>query len=255
MRLKKVLDNCGKVFSVTVGILSMDGYFRNINDTTLKYRLLEEQDKNQRLSLEIQELSKFENKLEVADVKFNILDADLNEFSNNVTHESNFIKEINSKLKNPDLNQNDLSVLNNDLVHHVENINNELKLSNNILTDIKDLIEKLIGGGSDSNSNFINYKIELNNFLSTLSTQQLGALGHLSLSIFILLCIISVITIIYGDYLIRYLKLEEKFPKIARFIQLRRKFEHFYLLLNLSLIIIILLYIIYINLTILYILR
>jgi hypothetical protein len=260
MKLRKVLDSCGKFISGAAVLATLDSYFKDSKiNTTLRDKLLEEQVKNQRLSLEIQELSKFENKLEIADVKFNKLDADLIETSNNFTHECEILKDINSKLKSTNLNQNDLSELNNDLVHHTENITNELSSSNNILNDFKEMIEKLIGSGSGSNSdlNFIdninNFWINYNNFLITLSTQQKGALAHLLVSIFILWCLISIIIIIYGDYLIKYFKLEEKYTRLARFIQLRRKFEHFNLLLNISLIILILLYTIYVDINVFFI--
>ena len=45
--------------------------------------------------------------------------------------------------------------------------------------------------------------------------------------IFIFSCLISVVSIFYGDFLIKYFNLEEKFPKIAKFIQLKKKISKF----------------------------
>lgn len=85
------------------------------------------------------------------------------------------------------------------------------------------------------------------NFLTTISTLQKLALGHMLLFIFILLCLSSIISIIYGDMLLIYFKIEEKYPKIGRFIKLRRKFQKYYLFLNLLSIILVLLFLLYIN--------
>ena len=57
----------------------------------------------------------------------------------------------------------------------------------------------------------------------------------------------SVMAVVYGDYLINYLKLEEKYPRLARFIQIRRKFQHFYLFIDFSLLIVLLFGQMYIN--------
>ena len=93
-------------------------------------------------------------------------------------------------------------------------------------------------------NDFIN---SINNFLSSLSHEQLGAVLHISGSIAILYCVISIISIIFGDRLIIYFKLEEKYPKLAKFIKIRRKFLDYNLMLNIIIIIIVLLVIIYIN--------
>jgi len=55
----------------------------------------------------------------MVDIKLNKLDADLMDKSNNVQNECDILNKLNSKLFNEnELNQNELSELNNDLVHH-----------------------------------------------------------------------------------------------------------------------------------------
>ena len=70
-----------------------------------------------------------------------------------------------------------------------------------------------------------------NLFLKTLTLEELGALAHFLSSLFVLLCLINIISVIYGDFMIRYLKLETRIPKIAKIIQLRRQFQLYYMLL------------------------
>ncbi len=84
-----------------------------------------------------------------------------------------------------------------------------------------------------NNNNFTNsftYLInDLNNFTQGITVEQNLALITILGSIFILLSIFSIISIFYGDYLIIKLNIENKFPRLAKFIQLRRKFRQFYL--------------------------
>ena len=49
----------------------------------------------------------------------------------------------------------------------------------------------------------------------------------------------SIIFALYGDYLISKYKLEERFPKLAKIIQLRRKLQRYYLILAISWILIV----------------
>ena len=69
-----------------------------------------------------------------------------------------------------------------------------------------------------------------NSFLNTLTLQELGAVAHFISSLFVLICLINIIMVIYGDFMIRLLKLETRFPKIAKIIQLRRQFQLYYML-------------------------
>ena len=50
-----------------------------------------------------------------------------------------------------------------------------------------------------------------------------------------------------SDFLIKYFELETKFPKLSIFLQLRRKFQTYYLILNFLLIFITLITLIYID--------
>ena len=90
--------------------------------------------------------------------------------------------------------------------------------------------------GSGSNNNYLN-----NIFFSSYTKSY----------IFIFDCLFNIGIAYYGDYLIINYKLEEKYPKLAKWIKLRRKFQHYYIGLNLLLISIALLFVIYVNFTVL----
>ena len=49
-------------------------------------------------------------------------------------------------------------------------------------------------------------------------------------------CVISIIFVFFGDYLLERFKIEVKYPKLAEIIKLRRKFQKYYLIFNILMI-------------------
>lgn len=91
----------------------------------------------------------------------------------------------------------------------------------------------------------------INSFYSQLTFEQLWAVSHICACIFIFILLFNIITIIYSDYLLKYFKIEDKYPRLGRIIRLRRLFQQYYLVINILLIIITLLATIFINFAIL----
>jgi hypothetical protein len=60
------------------------------------------------------------------------------------------------------------------------------------------------------------------------------AFSFLLLNQIILSSIISIIYIFYGDYLLKKFNIEQKYPKLAKVIELRRKFQNYYLLISIG---------------------
>ena len=77
------------------------------------------------------------------------------------------------------------------------------------------------------------YQIKLQEWLETLSGLQLFAFSIVCFNGLILNALLSILFILYGDFLIRYFKLEERYPKLAKFIQIRRKLQNFSIKYNL----------------------
>lgn len=230
-------------------------FFFNVRDELLKQKLLEEMKNGVKLQKELaakdslakellekslsnKELLDMENSIEKIDqsVKsLNKLTEKLNSVQSNSTVDNSTNENINNKV---------LEEINNTTSEHINNIIN----GNSVL---KNILEKKLNFPSNSETkNFIS-NFDVHDLLSGMSTLELGAVVHLSGSLFILFSIMSIISIIFGDELVKYLKLEEKFPRLARFIEIRRKFRYYYLILNFTLIILVLLTIIYLNLFVL----
>ena len=94
----------------------------------------------------------------------------------------------------------------------------------------------------------INMLIEqFKGYLDTLNTYQLCILFDLFTSGLILIFIINIIYAFYGNKLIEYLNLESKYPKMSKFIKMRRNLSGFAIFLNLLIIIIILGLTMYVN--------
>jgi hypothetical protein len=99
----------------------------------------------------------------------------------------------------------------------------------------------------NNSNNKSQYLDSLQSFFEGLNYEQNLAIVHISGSIFIIFSLMNIISIFYGDRLILFFDLENKYPKIAKFIQIRRKLQQYYLLMNIGLILIVLIIIIYIN--------
>ena len=66
-------------------------------------------------------------------------------------------------------------------------------------------------------------------FINSLDPIEMLAFSGLLLNSLILNYTLSIILILYGDFLIKKFDLENKFPKLAYFIRLRKKLQNYYL--------------------------
>ena len=87
----------------------------------------------------------------------------------------------------------------------------------------KELDNKLI------KSSFVLTDFNFKKFIGSLNQEELLALSGLLLNSLILNYTISIILILYGEYLIKRFNLEDRFPRLAKFIKLRRILQNYYL--------------------------
>jgi hypothetical protein len=151
-----------------------------------------------------------------------------------------------------EVNSPDLTDVTNITDRSTEIVDNFHKFNN----ELEKLIE--LGRKSVDSLQSVDY---LNNFepldsireiISLLTYDQLIAFILLSGVLTIALCIFSIILIFYSEKLIVYFKIEEKFPRFGKIIKLRRKFQNYYFIINVSIIIFILIGIAHINLNTLF---
>lgn len=122
--------------------------------------------------------------------------------------------------------------------------------ANNIIDEIL----KMISSSDDSN-NFININNFFDNwssYISTMNSIQLCAISHILVSLCILFLLWNILVAYFGNKLIIYFNIDEKWPRLKKFIELRRKFQDYYIKFNSLFIIMLLIYITYIDLLLLY---
>ena len=99
-----------------------------------------------------------------------------------------------------------------------------IEKGNEILKQIIDSIGSNKGGQHIVDQ--LDYFIQMyKDFLSTLTLEQLVPLTNLLGLTIITFSLVSITTVLFSDYLIKYFNIENKFPRIAKFVQLRRKFQ------------------------------
>jgi hypothetical protein len=120
------------------------------------------------------------------------------------------------------------------------------------LKNLKDIIEIVSPPSSNGNnlnvfSSIQEYLLYYQESLNHITEYQKFALIHILASGFILLCLFSLIAVFIGNSLIEYFELSRRWPKLAKYIQIRQKFQTYYFILNSLLIITMLAVIIIIN--------
>ena len=78
-------------------------------------------------------------------------------------------------------------------------------------------------------SSILNIDFNFEKFVESLTVEEKLAFCGLVFNHLILTNTITIILILYGDYLLKRFDLVNKYPKIAKFIQLRKKFQGYYL--------------------------
>jgi hypothetical protein len=87
-------------------------------------------------------------------------------------------------------------------------------------------LSKSGGSGNSTTSSF--FMNNYNDYLSSLTFEQSFAIVHILGAVVIFISLISLFSVVYGNMLIDYFQLEKRWPKLARFINLRRKFQLYY---------------------------
>ena len=115
------------------------------------------------------------------------------------------------------------------------------------------IVEDMSDSISKDTKNFIGdditgYISAFQDYLATLTLEQTFCLVHMLAVTSLFIFLINLAVVFYGESLIKYFELEIKFPKLAKFISLRRKFQQYYFAWNLILIVTILAGLFYFNL-------
>lgn len=208
-----------------------------INKQEAKYEELN----NKYTSLLENNLNKLENEREILEESQN-LTKDVEVLDQKLRSSLEIRRELQHKYS-----ENSGDNIINDKIQEIENTNVEIhNMYESVNTKFDSFINKvntLLNNSGNKSQYFDSFQSIIDGF----NYEQNLAMSNILGSMFIIFTLISIISIFYGDKLIIFFNLENKYPKIAKFIQIRRKFQQYYLLMNIGLIIIVLLLIIYVN--------
>nr|YP_009710651.1 hypothetical protein [Amanita inopinata]QFZ98600.1 hypothetical protein [Amanita inopinata] len=240
--LRNTLKDCLKVLVGGGTLLTYVSFYNSIKDKALQERADLLQSSKDELAAKLKNKQLDETHSELVKVKIEALKNQLLEVNKSGEYEIKIISKIDA---------NDPNALSN-IKHHVDNLTRDTKKGNEILDKIIDTLNsknQFWDGSIDSIKDIIKSWSEM---LSTLNITELGALTHLLSAVFILFCLFTIIGIVYSEFLLSYFKLEVKYPRLGRFLKIRKMFQQYYLFINFMFIIITLLAIIFINIQILF---
>lgn len=170
--------------------------------------------------------------------------------SENLNKYSDRRGELLEELKNKALSedqikniQDQISQYDNLITKALQSMNKNLELMPKKTDEISSKVIKALEEFNNDKNKWLDNISEqidnINNFFLSLSHEQNLALFNFSGTFVITITVINILFIFYGNKLLDYFNLEKRYPKIAYFINLRRKFQEYYLLWNTFIIIIV----------------
>ena len=146
----------------------------------------------------------------------------------NTQETNNLANSINNSVNtNSNANSNTSQTIVTDSTNNVSNSMNNTGPNDLPPTEVSE--SSILGSYSEM-------KEILNNELANLSSEQLGCLTNMIGFIMILGGMTTITLILFGEYIINLFKLEEKYPKLAKYINLRKTFNRYYLIVNIIMI-------------------
>lgn len=220
----------------------------------LRDQLIAEKAKTTRREVEILKLQELHDKVlnsytKTVEVK------NLEQTANSATDEYQLKAEVAQKLASAESSFRDAERLYAEMQNTNPNFNSKLfeelmknktkfnssnsELSNIIQQSIDD--NKVVNTSDDDPINKSFFLSEVFNKFETLDLFSKLAVSILFLKNVLISALISIVFVLYGDILIKYYKLESRFPKLTQIIELRRKFSRYYLILNCSIVVLVIL--------------
>jgi hypothetical protein len=150
-------------------------------------------------------------------------------------------------------NVNKIESLNNKITNLIENKlfdEESINTVNNTMKDINSELLELFNKIDDCvKNNLIDLDVfnQMQSYINNLNVFQTLALSHLFAIILIFLLLIDLMSIYFSDYLLEKFNIKNKYPRICKILEIRRKFQKFYLIKDLIIIIIILVALLYLN--------
>jgi hypothetical protein len=256
--MKQFFTDFKHMSKIILGVIAVDGYRRSrINDD-----LLEMSNRATKMAeAKLAKATEFQEQLQKKSDTLSMLKTKFYATSDRVSKYLKDLEENRKRLTNleSDDNSNDEVIAevrksSDEILERISSEWNDFVTSTDI-DSIENTIKKIQEASKNTNANesgklLNDYFENLTKVFDSLSTDQLGAIGHVFLAIGLYYCVINISITYYGDILIQKYNIEKKYPSIARWIQLRRKFQHYYIGWNLFLILFIAGYVAYVHISV-----
>jgi|ERR1700677_778522 len=129
-------------------------------------------------------------------------------------------------------------------VEKLESITNQLRLNISLAQAKKEAAQRKLDHADQEFKDLDNDSLKLDaKHLAVFSLHEkfenLNTLGQIAVAFLflnyaILNCVLSIVSILFGNYLLTKYNIETKYPKLGKFIALRRKFQRYYLIFSIS---------------------
>lgn len=252
MTIRELLKNIGKYGSGLATGLSIHTWvkdFKNGNEINSTVKVLVE--KNAAKEEIIKEL--LESKIENTITQDKILSevASSKKSFDIAQQQDELLTSIKGKLADQSLSSSDRADLEKTFHTAAHVYRKSLEEASKVYDNLQSIVQNGQSSSGKGGMDFISNSQELFNYVQSsienLTQYQKFAFIHISASIFILFCLFTLIAVFTGQQLIDYFNLTTRFPRLAKYILLRQRFQLFYFILNSIFIIIMLLIIISLN--------
>lgn len=252
LKIKKIVKDLTMYVSLIGGGVSISEYVNNRNNIQEVFQVL---DKNKLMQEErynniMSALNKQNQKVENLEIMEN-LNSKIHNGLGSVKQNFQLILEFLEK-KNAEEGINEESqILTDEIIGRLKEIPNQMDNVSNNFDEYSKFSTDLV----KNNFKVDDFYFYLDNFrenISHLSNEQLFSLIHVLFFTALIIATFNLAAVFYGDSLIILLDIENRFPKLAKIIKLRRKFQQYYFGLNLIIIFSVLIVLLYFNFFVLF---
>jgi hypothetical protein len=258
--MKEIIHKIRNSVPVILGAMIVDGYRRTVSSDNISKRY-ENATKdleytNTKLDNLYYEFLEKKQSVSILDSKDVAIRSRIDELLEKFRNANARIKQYREEAGDPQTNKTLIEAIQQEAEKLVERLSCEVEeltiTKSRKSIEFEDLLKSISDNTDVSKFTSMTDNIleNFNSILSNLSTAQMGALAHILFGISIYYIAINIATAYYGDKLIIYFKLEDKYPRLAKWIKYRRTYQQYNIGYNLMLLIGIAGYIVFVNISV-----
>jgi hypothetical protein len=231
---KNIIKHAGPVSTAAFGALSIDSWLNGrkekLKDQLVKEALERGVKKEAALELAAKESEK-NSDLFIQDVGYKSEKIDL--YTQKAESCLAKINEYQTQINSGTLDSFDLGLINKNLAIYEAAFREASKMRDENIQALLDLVQKKGIIPTEILEQITSLFDTIREYISILTSEQLVILFNVSGYVLLLFILTSITSVLIGDILINYFKVESKYPNLYKYIQYRQKISKFYMRLNL----------------------